>query len=77
MTARDQAIVDLLLQGAENSDIAHELHMAERTVKTHFNILFKAYGIKGGIKRVKLAVLFYRMQLRADEEKRRTESMSE
>jgi DNA-binding NarL/FixJ family response regulator len=37
--------------------------MAERTVKAHFNRLFMRFGIKGGIKRVKLATLLYRRQL--------------
>jgi DNA-binding NarL/FixJ family response regulator len=63
MGAREQQIVDLLLQGCDNSEIARDLHIAERTVKAHFNRLFLRFGIKGGIKRVKLATLLYRRQL--------------
>ena len=63
MGTREQQIVDLLLQGCDNSEIAHDLHIAERTVKAHFNRLFLRFGIKGGIKRVKLATLLYRRQL--------------
>jgi len=37
--------------------------IAERTVKAHFNRLFQRFGIKGGIKRVKLATMLYRRQL--------------
>ena len=57
---REQQIVDLLLQGCDNAEIAKELKMARRTVKAHFNRLFLRFGITSGIKRVKLATLLYR-----------------
>ena len=57
---RERQIVELLLQGCDNAEIASQLNMARRTVKQHFNRLFMRYGIKDGIKRVKLAVLLYR-----------------
>ena len=60
---RDRQIINLLLQGCDNSEIARDLNIAERTVKAHFNRLFLRFGIKGGIKRVKLATLLYRRQL--------------
>ena len=60
---RERQIIDLLLQGCDNSEIAKQLNIAERTVKAHFNRLFLRFGIKGGIKRVKLATLLYRRQL--------------
>jgi DNA-binding NarL/FixJ family response regulator len=60
---RERQIVDLLLQGCDNSEIARDLHIAERTVKAHFNRMFLRFGIKGGIKRVKLATMLYRRQL--------------
>jgi DNA-binding NarL/FixJ family response regulator len=60
---RDRQIIDLLLQGCDNAEIARDLNIAERTVKAHFNRLFLRFGIKGGIKRVKLATLLYRRQL--------------
>jgi len=60
---RDRQIIELLLQGCDNSEIARDLNIAERTVKAHFNRLFVRFGIKGGIKRVKLATLLYRRQL--------------
>jgi DNA-binding NarL/FixJ family response regulator len=59
---REQQIVELLLQGCDNAEIATELNMARRTVKAHFNRLFLRFGINGGIKRVKLATLLYRRQ---------------
>jgi hypothetical protein len=60
---REQQIIDLLLQGCDNSQIAQDLNIAERTVKAHFNRLFMRFGIRGGIKRVKLATMLYRRQL--------------
>jgi DNA-binding NarL/FixJ family response regulator len=60
---RDRQVINLLLQGCDNSEIARDLNIAERTVKAHFNRLFLRFGIKGGIKRVKLATLLYRRQL--------------
>jgi DNA-binding NarL/FixJ family response regulator len=60
---REQQIVELLLQGCDNAEIANQLKMARRTVKAHFNRLFLRFGITGGIKRVKLATLLYRRQL--------------
>ena len=59
---REQQIVELLLQGCDNAEIAKQLNMARRTVKAHFNRLFLRFGITGGIKRVKLATLLYRRQ---------------
>jgi DNA-binding NarL/FixJ family response regulator len=59
---REQQIVELLLQGCDNAEIASQLKMARRTVKAHFNRLFLRFGIAGGIKRVKLATLLYRRQ---------------
>src|SRR5271165_1215020 len=66
---REQQIVDLLLQGCENSEIASVLNIAERTVKAHFNRLFVQFGIRDGIKRVKLATLLYRRQLCTEQPK--------
>ena len=59
---REQQIVELLLQGCDNAEIAKQLKMARRTVKAHFNRLFLRFGITDGIKRVKLATLLYRRQ---------------
>ena len=35
MAPRERQIVDLLLQGCDNSEIARDLNMAERTVKAY------------------------------------------
>src|ERR1700690_2943614 len=60
---REKQIVELLLQGCDNAEIAKQLKMARRSVKAHFNRLFLRFGINDGIKRVKLATLLYRRQL--------------
>lgn len=56
---REQQIVELLLEGCDNAEIAARLGMARRTVKAHFNRLFLRFGILTGIKRVKLATMLY------------------
>ena len=60
---REQQIVELLLQGCDNAEIATQLKMAMRTVNAHFNRLFLRFGITSGIKRVKLATLLYRREV--------------
>ena len=60
---REKQIVQLLLQGCDNDDIASNLKIARRTVKAHFNRMFMRFGIRDGIKRVKLATFMYRRQL--------------
>jgi DNA-binding NarL/FixJ family response regulator len=63
LAPRERQVVELLLQGCDNADIARELNIALRTVKSHFNRLFLRFGITGGIKRVKLATYLYRRQV--------------
>jgi DNA-binding NarL/FixJ family response regulator len=60
---RERQIVELLVQGCDNAEIARELKTAPRTVKAHFNRLYLLFGISDGIKRVKLATLMYRRQI--------------
>ncbi len=66
LTRREQQIVDLLLEGCGNIEIARQLRIAQRTVKACFNRLFLRFGITSGIKRVKLATLLYRNKLCSD-----------
>lgn len=63
---RERQIVDLLLEGCDNAEIAKRLGMARRTVKAHFNRLFLRFGIVDGIKRVKLATLLYRKRVECE-----------
>ena len=60
---REQQIIELLLQGCNNAQIARDLNMIERTVKAYFNRLFTRFEIEDDNKRVKLATLLYRRQL--------------
>ena len=57
---RERQIIELLLLGCDNAEIARELKMAPRTLKVHFHRLYLRFGISDGIKRVKLATLMYR-----------------
>src|SRR5215469_590549 len=60
---REREIVALLLQGCENGEIARQLNMPLRTVKAYFKRMFLRFGVKSGVKRVKLATLLYRREL--------------
>lgn len=55
-----------LLKGMSNSEIAGELGVKVRTVKAYLARMFRMYDVKGGIPRVKLAVLLYREQLKRE-----------
>ena len=63
LAPREAQIAELLVQGCDNAEMAAQLKMARRTVKAHLNRLFLRFGIRSGIKRVKLATLLYRRQL--------------
>lgn len=67
-TPRDEQVIELLLEGCENREIASRMSISVRTVKLYLNQLFKRYPISaGGIKRVKLAVLIYRERQKGSE----------
>ena len=55
VTRRDQQVLQLLVQGCSNKDIAAELNISPRTVKQHLRTLFLRAGITQGRKRVILA----------------------
>jgi len=55
ITPRDREVLDLLVQGCSNKEIAERLNISPRTVKQHLRTLFLRAGIKDGRKRVKLA----------------------
>jgi DNA-binding NarL/FixJ family response regulator len=60
LSPRERQIVDLLMLGAENAEIAKTLHITVSCVKHHFKHIFRKNGIVNGLKRVKLAVIAYR-----------------
>lgn len=59
VTPRDQQVLNLLVQGCSNKEIAGELNISPRTVKQHLRTLFLRAGIRQGRKRVKLAIAMF------------------
>ena len=59
ITRRDQQVLNLLVQGCSNKEIASELDISPRTVKQHLRTLFLRAGIKHGRKRVILATAIF------------------
>jgi DNA-binding NarL/FixJ family response regulator len=59
VTPRDQQVLDLLVQGCSNKEIAGQLSISPRTVKQHLRTLFLRAGIRDGRKRVRLATAVF------------------
>lgn len=59
VTPRDAQVLNLLVQGCSNKEIAEQLHISPRTVKQHLRTLFLRAGITQGRKRVKLATAIF------------------
>jgi DNA-binding NarL/FixJ family response regulator len=59
VTPRDQQVLNLLVQGCSNKEIAGQLKISPRTVKQHLRTLFLRAGIREGRKRVKLAIAVF------------------
>jgi DNA-binding NarL/FixJ family response regulator len=64
ITHRDEDVLNLLVQGCSNKEIAEQLHISPRTVKQHLRTLFLRAGITQGRKRVKLATAMYQKEQR-------------
>jgi DNA-binding NarL/FixJ family response regulator len=62
ITPRDGEVLDLLVQGCSNKEIAEELKISPRTVKQHLRTLFLRAGIRNGRKRVKLATAVFQKE---------------
>jgi DNA-binding NarL/FixJ family response regulator len=62
ITLRDEQVLNLLVQGCSNKEIAGSLNISPRTVKQHLRTLFLRAGIRDGRKRVKLATAMFAMQ---------------
>src|SRR5579863_2739066 len=61
VTPRDQQVLDLLVKGCSNKEIAGQLSISPRTVKQHLRTLFLRAGIREGRKRVRLATAAFEM----------------
>ena len=48
ITRRDEQVLDLLVEGCSNKEIAEQLNISPRTVKQHLRTLFLRAGIKDG-----------------------------
>lgn len=56
---RDQQVLNLLVQGCSNKEIAGQLNISPRTVKQRLRTPFLHAGIRDGRKRVKLATALF------------------
>ena len=66
ITIRDEQVLQLLIQGCRNQEIATQLNISPRTVKQHLRTLFLRAGIRDGRKRVKLATaMFVKEQMKS------------
>jgi DNA-binding NarL/FixJ family response regulator len=66
ITVRDEQVLQLLIQGCSNKEIAAQLNISPRTVKQHLRTLFLRAGIRDGRKRVKLATaMFVKEQMKS------------
>lgn len=51
-TARENKVLELLMQGKADSQIAQELGISPRTVQLHIANLFRKFGVKSGVRAV-------------------------
>jgi DNA-binding NarL/FixJ family response regulator len=66
ITPPDEQVLQLLMQGCSNKEIAAQLNISPRTVKQHLRTLFLRAGIRDGRKRVKLATaVFVKEQMKS------------
>jgi DNA-binding NarL/FixJ family response regulator len=62
ITPRDAQVLQLLVQGCSNKEIASQLSISPRTVKQHLRTLFLRANIREGRKRVKLATAMFQKE---------------
>ena len=55
LTPRERSTLQLIADGRSNKEIASELHISERTVKTHLGHLFDKLGVTSRTEAVKIA----------------------
>jgi DNA-binding NarL/FixJ family response regulator len=55
LAPKEMATLRLLAQGKANNEIASDLHVSERTVKTHLAHLFEKLGVTSHVEAVKAA----------------------
>lgn len=58
LTPRQKDVLDLLLEGRTNKEIARDLDLSESTIKIHVAALFRALGVRNRVEAVKVAKEF-------------------
>lgn len=61
LTSRERAIISLIAEGADNRDIASELHLSEGTVRNHISMVLAKLGLRN---RTQIAVWAWRRKTR-------------
>jgi NarL family two-component system response regulator YdfI len=56
LSDREQEVLTFLAQGAANKEIAHRLHITERTVKAHVTSIFNKLGVNSRAEAVAVAM---------------------
>ncbi len=59
LTPAEEAMIDGILRGASNKQIAHELRVAEQTIKNRLGDVYRKLGVEN---RVQLALLAVRRE---------------
>ncbi len=59
LTARECEVLSLVAAGRRNAEIAAQLYLSEKTVKTHINHIFTKLGVTDRVQ----AVLYYRASI--------------
>ncbi len=69
LTPRQRAVLELLVQGKSNRDIAAALDLAENTVKVHMAAVFRALGVSSRVEALLAGKpLLEHMQLKLNED---------
>lgn len=63
LSARDRQLCEMLCRGYEQREMASELGLSTRTVKCYFQRIYARNDIRRGVRRVRLAVRFYREKM--------------
>ena len=56
MHERLAAVLQLIVQGARNNEIAQRLHIAVKTVETHLTSIYSKLGVQSRVEAIALAL---------------------